>query len=294
MNAVISFQFDTTLIRVLSRQGEPWFVLADVCRVLELENPRNVTARLDDDEKGVHKMDTPGGPQEVTIINESGLYSLILTSRKPEAKRFRKWVTAEVLPRIRKTGRYGIPAIAQPPPSSRDCRRWTLWPALRSHLSDRHFHRLPMMRISHLTGLTLTAIEQAIHEFIEEGLVECRGERVAVVTGTLDPAVYDDLEATAMRLSSRSELAEVERLLRGIVHARFDSVSIRQLLVTIKATTRIPLTVLERQLRDLQRRLNGDSRDSRTFRLTGRTLSAPETMGPIWNYRTLCDDRNPS
>lgn len=64
---------------------------------------------LDDDEKGAHIVRTPGGEQEVTIINESGLYSLILRSRKPSAKRFKKWVTSEVLPSIRKTGRYVAP-----------------------------------------------------------------------------------------------------------------------------------------------------------------------------------------
>ncbi len=93
-------------IRHVMIDGEPWFVLADVCRVLEITNSRNVTAALDEDEKGVTTMDTLGGQQELTIVNESGLYSLILRSRKPHAKVFKKWVTSEVLPAIRKTGRY--------------------------------------------------------------------------------------------------------------------------------------------------------------------------------------------
>lgn len=71
-----------------------------------ISNERNVSARLDDDEKGVHLMDTPGGAQNTTVINESGLYNVILRSDKPEAKPFRKWVTSEVLPSIRKTGGY--------------------------------------------------------------------------------------------------------------------------------------------------------------------------------------------
>lgn len=103
---IVPFDFEGAAVRVLTRGNEPWFVLADVCRVLEIENSRNVAARLDEDEKGVHTMDTPSGAQEMTLINESGLYSLVLTSRKPEAKRFKKWVTAEVLPAIRKTGGY--------------------------------------------------------------------------------------------------------------------------------------------------------------------------------------------
>ena len=99
--------------RVFNREGEPWFVLADVCRSLGIKNPSDAAARLDDDEKGVAQIDTLGGSQKLRIINESGLYSLILRSEKPEAKRLKKWVTAEVLPSIRKTGGYHgrIPAF---------------------------------------------------------------------------------------------------------------------------------------------------------------------------------------
>ena len=102
MSNISVFAFDSSAVRVIQHDGEPWFVAADVCSVLDITNNRNATARLDDDEKGVHSVDTPSGQQEMTIINESGLYSLILTSRKPEAKRFKKWVTSEVLPSIRK------------------------------------------------------------------------------------------------------------------------------------------------------------------------------------------------
>lgn len=93
-------------IRALTRDGEPWFVAADVCRVLDIVQNRNAVARLDDDEKGVCLMDTLGGKQEMTIINEPGLYSLVLGSRKPEARAFKRWVTHEVIPAIRKTGGY--------------------------------------------------------------------------------------------------------------------------------------------------------------------------------------------
>ncbi|MFT8723093.1 MAG: Bro-N domain-containing protein [Acetobacter malorum] len=113
MSGVIPFSFEEHAVRVLTRDGEPWFVLADVCGVLEHTNSRVVAERLDEDEKGVSSVYTPGGPQEMSIINESGLYNLIFTSRKPEARRFRKWVTGEVLPAIRKTGSYGLPTTAQ-------------------------------------------------------------------------------------------------------------------------------------------------------------------------------------
>ncbi len=100
------FHFTSHSLRVVMRDSEPWFVAADVCDALSIDNNRNATARLDDDERDVHTMDTPSGTQQMTIINESGLYSLILGSRKPEAKKFKKWVTGEVLPSIRKTGAY--------------------------------------------------------------------------------------------------------------------------------------------------------------------------------------------
>lgn len=113
----LTFSFSTQTMRVIMRGDEPWFVAVDVCRVLEIVKPENAYARLDDDEKGTHTVGTLGGQQEMTIINESGLYSLILTSRKPEAKKFKKWVTSEVLPSIRKTGRYEAPQAAKPVPA---------------------------------------------------------------------------------------------------------------------------------------------------------------------------------
>lgn len=109
MSDIIPFSFEDHAVRVITQDAQPWFVLADVCDVLEIANSRDVSNRLDEDEKGVVTTDTLGGPQEMNIINESGLYNLIFTSRKPEAKRFRKWVTGEVLPSIRQTGSYALP-----------------------------------------------------------------------------------------------------------------------------------------------------------------------------------------
>ncbi|NPA64475.1 MAG: phage antirepressor Ant [Epsilonproteobacteria bacterium] len=91
---------------VVDERGEPWFVAKDVCSVLGLDNVTKALLKLDEDEKGLKKIQTPGGEQEVNVINESGLYTLILRSNKPQAKRFRKWVTSEVLPMIRKYGGY--------------------------------------------------------------------------------------------------------------------------------------------------------------------------------------------
>lgn len=96
-------------VRVVQKDGEPWFVAVDVCRVLELGNNRQALARLDEDEKGVISNDTPGGKQSLNIVNEPGLYSLVLGSRKPEARAFKRWITHEVIPSIRKTGSYTLP-----------------------------------------------------------------------------------------------------------------------------------------------------------------------------------------
>lgn len=104
---VIPFKFDERPVRTLLIGDEPWFVAADVCEALELSGRhRNFLRMLDEDEKGAHIVSTLGGPQEIQIVSESGLYSLIFKSRKAEAKRFKKWVTSVVLPAIRKHGRF--------------------------------------------------------------------------------------------------------------------------------------------------------------------------------------------
>lgn len=87
-------------------EGEPWFVAADVCKALSIANNRDALSRVDEDEKGVASTDTPGGEQQVAIINEPGLYSLVLGSRKPEARAFKRWITHEVVPTIRRHGAY--------------------------------------------------------------------------------------------------------------------------------------------------------------------------------------------
>ena len=88
--------------------GEPMFVAKDICAALEIKNSRDALARLDDDEKGVVLTDTPGGEQQMQAVNKAGLYVLVLGSRKPEAKAFKRWVTHEVLPAIRRDGGYMV------------------------------------------------------------------------------------------------------------------------------------------------------------------------------------------
>ena len=106
---ITPFNFGTHAMRVVMRDGEPWFVASDVADALGYRDAANAGRILADHQKGTHSMSTPGGEQRVTIINESGLYRLVLRSRKPEAEKFSDWVTGEVLPSIRKTGSYGQP-----------------------------------------------------------------------------------------------------------------------------------------------------------------------------------------
>jgi len=102
------FNFQSKPIRVVLIDGEPWWVAVDVCAVLEIKNSRDALGRLDEDEKGVVSTDTLKGLQDLNVVNESGLYALVLGSRKKEAKEFKKWITRDVLPSIRKTGSYGV------------------------------------------------------------------------------------------------------------------------------------------------------------------------------------------
>ena len=106
-NEIQVWNYESSEIRTVQVNGEPWFVLADVCKVLELSSPHKVADRLENDERNqIPVTDSLGRYQNTAIINESGLYTVILRSDKPQAKPFRKWVTSEVLPSIRKHGAY--------------------------------------------------------------------------------------------------------------------------------------------------------------------------------------------
>ena len=147
MSAVTAYVFEGNEVRVVTRDGEPWFVAADVCRVLGVQNVAQAVGPLDEDEKGICKTYTPGGAQQMLTVSEGGLYTLVLRSqgavtRGSVAHRFRKWVTGEVLPAIRKTGRYEAPAARASLPEVRaadtavqmvaECRRIHGIPAARA------------------------------------------------------------------------------------------------------------------------------------------------------------------
>lgn len=109
MNGLQIFTYNGNEVRTVQKDGEPWWVLKDVCEVLGISKYRDTAARLEDDEREPIRVDTLGGAQEMLCVNESGLYNVILRSDKPEAKPFRKWVTSEVLPSIRRHGAYMTP-----------------------------------------------------------------------------------------------------------------------------------------------------------------------------------------
>lgn len=113
-NNIVAFKYEEQQVRTIEKNGEPWFVGKDVADILGYsDTAQAVRKHIDNEDKGVVEMTTPGGKQPVTIINESGLYSLILSSKLPTAKKFKHWVTSEVLPSIRKTGEYKITPAQQ-------------------------------------------------------------------------------------------------------------------------------------------------------------------------------------
>ena len=106
--SVQSFNFNQNQIQVINKDGEAWFIASEIAAMFGYRDAANLTRILDDDEKGTHNVSTLGGKQDVSVINESGFYHAAFKSRKAEVKPFRKWVTSEVLPAIRKTGGYQI------------------------------------------------------------------------------------------------------------------------------------------------------------------------------------------
>ncbi len=112
--SIMLFDYDSNQVRVLEQDGEPWFVASDVCRVLEIANSRDAVNRLDGADVGTADVRSGGQRRTMTTVNESGLWDLVLDSRKPEAKKFRRWVTSAVLPSLRKTGKYDTSESQKP------------------------------------------------------------------------------------------------------------------------------------------------------------------------------------
>jgi prophage antirepressor-like protein len=105
---IFLYRQNSVRVAKVDEDGTPWFVAKDVCDALTIVNVTRAIDGLDDDEKGLHTVNTPGGPQEMAVISEPGLYALVHNSRKPEARAFKRWVNHEVLPEIRRTGRFNV------------------------------------------------------------------------------------------------------------------------------------------------------------------------------------------
>ena len=109
MNNIQEFLYENSPIRMIESNGETWWVLKDICKLLSIENHKNITKRLEEDEVGTFELPHPQSKEkklEMLCVNESGLYSVILRSDKPDAKAFRRWITHEILPEIHRTGGY--------------------------------------------------------------------------------------------------------------------------------------------------------------------------------------------
>ena len=143
-------------VRMQMIKDEPWFAAKDVCELLGLDNSRQAVSRLDDDEKGVINSDTLGGKQELTFVNESGMYALIFQSRKPQARAFRKWVTGEVLPSLRKYGYYVAPG-AQLTDEQREELERVMMGRMQRYLSRRDY-----IQVARSTGYPVWFVQRVV------------------------------------------------------------------------------------------------------------------------------------
>lgn len=174
MKELVNLEYEGNPVRMVEIDGVPWWVLADVCRVLEIKNPRMAAHRLDEDEKSTVSVPdgrAGHGPQSFTVINESGMNHLVLLSRKPKAKDFRKWVTGTVLPSIRQHGAYIEPAASIATPVTRE-----MLAELRQELRDELLGEL--RNEVRLLGATTRAETMTRSLEFQEGHVAGEGFRV--------------------------------------------------------------------------------------------------------------------
>jgi prophage antirepressor-like protein len=198
MNQIVAFDFESHNVRVvLGQDGEPMFVAADLLSTLNLD--RKALERLDDDEKGVSSIHTPGGQQEMTVVNESGLFNLVLGSRKPEAKRFKRWVTHEVLPSIRKTGSYAVPGSVTALPVPTQDRVTTIL------MIGEAVAKVPGVKQGIAMAATLTCIQENTGlsvETMRRALPACNDPLAAVNPTKLGEQIGLSARAVNLRLSA--------------------------------------------------------------------------------------------
>ena len=187
MADLIPFDFDGDAVRVVLRGESPWFVAKDVCDVLKLENVTKALYALDEDEKDtltIGKGIQRGNPN-FNAISESGLYSLIFRSRKPEARRFRKWVTSEVLPSLRKHGQYGV----GPMPLALSGPALSLKPALRARIME------SAVSVARMQGGDEADVDRLFEKYC--GLVAVRREDQGKARGLTGVDLWADTYLTA-------------------------------------------------------------------------------------------------
>ncbi len=242
MSDLTIFAYESSAVRTVIQDGEPWFVATDIAKVLGYRDAEKMTRILEDDEKGTHIMSTLGGDQELSIISESGLYAAIFKSRREEAKKFRKWVTAEVLPSIRKTGGYtAVPPAPTFAPMNHGA------DILAS--ADRTFRA--MLRSCRAVGLRLP---QAIGRANEATL-----RRTGVdVLAEIDAA---DMVAAMSTTAAKARAAQMEDPLRPMVAEWLDA---HPEVIEVRSETLVKAilaNVTERQLRGAQMRVAEILRD---------------------------------
>lgn len=221
MSAIVPFLFqpaDTPLpVRVVIRDGEPWFVAADVCRILRIKNTAQAVGNLDDDERGLWNTyrgvsinDAPGTSQPgqtLLIVSESGLYALIFRSRKPAARAFRKWVTAEVLPALRRTGRYvapgAPPALASPERVEAFLHQHQLrvLAAVRGLADGDNFAQASLPALAAIAGLSVGTVRRALMLLCCLDLVALKPSAALdrLMPGFADACADDELEGELLR-----------------------------------------------------------------------------------------------
>ena len=202
MSNLMILNFHGAAVRTVTIAGEPWWVAKDVCDVLSISKHRDAVARLDADERESAKVDTPGGEQAVTVVSESGLYTLITRSNKPEAKAFRRWVTHDVLPTIRQTGSYTVPG-AEPAPDRM------------SQLMDMLAQNLMALtgKSEYVTRVAVEAAEMATSA--QRGVSEATA-RLDAMQAVLDDRDKDQIQALRHAVDSVKAQVFKEMIARGV------------------------------------------------------------------------------
>jgi len=163
------FEYDTNEVRTIPETETTWFVAKDVCNILGISNARQAVSKLDDDEKLTYKLYTSGQQRDTWCINEFGLYQLILTSNKPEAKKFKRWITHEILPTIRKAGVFTSEQAQQLQAENQAIvkRRSEILKRINALISERKDLKTELSEIEHKLRENITNPQQALIPFVE-------------------------------------------------------------------------------------------------------------------------------